>query len=255
VKARVFFGGLLTASAISLTVASAHADGAETPPPSWLAQPARSAVPLVPPTAPLRSLGLLMLLAIAGGLALVARKRWARPDAIAIHPRLRVLDTVRLADKSHLVLTRVGERCLLLGVTSHSVRRIAWLKFAETPAEQVPVAERAPAMGRGTARDEQVDGSDTDRNGFPGLLRQAFAQDAGNAPASDDSPAALIAAKTKDTVEPFSVRATQARASSSNGSRGRSQAKARAAKGDENEEPFAPLVEAQASGLAARRRR
>ncbi len=254
-KARVLFGGLLTATAISLTVASVRADGAETPPPSWLAQPARSTIPLVTPTAPLRSLGLLTLLAIAGGLALVARKRWARSDAIATHPRLRVLDTVRLADKSHLVLTRVGERCLLLGVTSQSVRRIAWLKFAESPAEQVPVPERLADAGHGTSRGEQADGSETNRDGFPGLLRQAFAQDAGNTPAPDDSPAALIAAKTRDTVEPFTLRATQARATSPNGTKGRSQAKARGSKADNNEEPFDSLVEAQASGLAARRRR
>jgi flagellar biogenesis protein FliO len=254
VKGRLVLGSVLTATAISLTVAAARADGPHAVPPSWLAQPAQSAVPLVTPTAPLRSLGLLALLAIAGGVALVARKRLARPDSLATHPRLRVLDTVRLADKSHLVLTRVGERCLLLGVTSHSVRRIAWLRFAETRAEQAPAAERSSGTGYGP-RDTPPESETSDRDGFPGLLRQAFAQDATPAPSADDSPAALIAAKTKDTVEPFSPRAAQSKTGSPSTGRGRVQGRSRAPKSEDTEEPFAPLLEAQASGLAARRRR
>lgn len=252
-KGRLLLGSVLTATAISLTVAAARADSPHAAPPSWLAQPAQSAVPLVTPTAPLRSLGLLALLAIAGGIALVARKRLARPDSLATHPRLRVLDTVRLADKSHLVLTRVGERCLLLGVTSHSVRRIAWLRFAETPAEQAPAAERSSGTGYGP-RDTQPESDTSDRDGFPGLLRQAFAQDATTAPSADDSPAAIIAAKTKDTIEPFSPRVAQSKTGSSSTGRGRAQGRSRATQSDD-EEPFAPLLEAQASGLAARRRR
>ena len=246
-KLQLLFGSLLTAIVISLTAATARADG---PPPSWLAQPAQSPVSAVTPTAPLRALGLLALVAMAGGVALLARKRLAGPEPLPVHPRLRVLDTVRLADKSHLVLTRVGERCLLLGVTSHSVRRIAWLKFAESAAHEAsgPGQNDRISQDNGAAADRD-EGAVTERDGFPGLLRQAFAQDTTNAASLDDSPAALIASKTKDTVEPFTPRTTQTRAA-----RGRSQG-ARGSKAVAIEDPVASLVEAQASGLAARRRR
>lgn len=247
-------GGLLTASVISLTAASASADSLQGPPPAWLAQPAQSPVSAIAaPTAPLRALGLLALVAALGGVALVARKRLSGPDPLPVHPRLKVLDTVRLADKSHLVLTRVGERCLLLGVTSHSVRRIAWLKFAEPAqsedASPEPTARATQDDGTESDRDE---GAMTDRDGFPGLLRQAFAQDTSSAPIPDESPATLLASKTKDMVEPFTPRTTQTRVASSNGSRGRG---ARGSKMAAVDEPVDSPVEAQASGLAARRRR
>jgi flagellar biogenesis protein FliO len=245
---RALLGGLLTATAISLTPAGARADAAHGPPPSWLAQPQVSAVPSVPPALPLRSLGFLALVALAGGVALLARKRLSGPSPLVSHPRLRVLDTVRLADKSHLVLTRVGERCLLLGVTSHSVRRIAWLKLSDPPAEKAPASEAEG--GRPLAASAEVH----DRNGFPGLLRQAFAQETAGAPPSDESPASQLAASTRDTVEPFTPRSTQTRVASG-AAKGRSQRGSQAAKSAPSEEPIASLVEAQASGLAARRRR
>jgi flagellar biogenesis protein FliO len=251
VKPRLRLGVWLTATAISLTGAAARAGVPHAPPPPWLAQPAQSTISPVTPTAPLRALGLLALVAIAGGVALVARKRLTGPSPTATHPRLRVLDTVRLADKSHLVLTRVGERCLLLGVTSSSVRRIAWLRFAEPSSE--PAAGADPEA-RADAR--TVDGEE--RHGFPNLLRQAFSQEGASPPSSDnssdESPAALIAAKTMDTVEPFSLRATMAQTASSGARRGRSQT-GRAAKATGGDAQVASLVEAQASGLAARRRR
>jgi flagellar biogenesis protein FliO len=248
---RLAFGGLLTVAAISLTASVVHADGPKAPTPAWLAQPAQSPVSSVTPSAPFRSLAILGLLAIVAGGALLARKRLSRPGAETNHPRLRVLDTVRLADKSHLVLTRVGDRCLLLGVTSHSVRRIAWLKLVEPAVEQAATADQAaPAT---TEHSHEAN----DRGGFPDLLRQAFAQDPLNASA-DDSPAALIAAKTKDTVEPFSTRGTQAQIASttrsSSSSKGRTTG-ARALKAAQPEAPVTSLIEAQASGLAARRRR
>jgi flagellar biogenesis protein FliO len=248
-------GTLLTWIVITLTAASARADSPQATPPSWLAQPAQSPVTAVTPTAPLRALGVLALVAIAGGVALVARKRLSGADPLPVHPRLRVLDTVRLADKSHLVLTRVGERCLLLGVTSHSVRRIAWLKFAESAAHEAsgPGQNDRISQDNGAAADRD-EGAVTERDGFPGLLRQAFAQDTTSAASQDDSPAALIASKTKDTVEPFTPRTTQTRATSSNASRGRAQG-ARGARAAAVDEPAGSLVEAQASGLAARRRR
>ncbi len=251
-KPSLRLGVWLTATAMSLTGASARADGPHAPPPPWLAQPAASTVSSVTPTAPLRALGLLVLVAIAGGVALVARKRLTGPSPTATHPRLRVLDTVRLADRSHLVLTRVGERCLLLGVTSSSVRRIAWLKFSEATSE--PAAGAEPE-----ARTDAQAAEDKERDGFPNLLRQAFAQEGASTPFSDDSsgdsPAAVIAAKTTDTVEPFSLRATMAQTASSRAPRARSHTGARAAKGAAVQADVASLVEAQASGLAARRRR
>lgn len=249
-KRHLLLGSLLTAIVISLTAGRARADGPQAPPPSWLAQPAQSPVSAVTPTAPLRALGLLALVAIAGGVALLARKRLSGSTPLPIHPRLRVLDTVRLADKSHLVLTRVGERCLLLGVTPHSVRRIAWLKFAESAANEVSSPEQNARISQdeGAAAHRNEDGA-SERNGFPGLLRQAFAQDTTNTASLDDSPAALIASKTKDTVDPFTPRTTQTRVA-----RGRSQG-ARGSKAVAVEGPLPSLVEAQASGLAARRRR
>jgi flagellar biogenesis protein FliO len=259
VKRHRLFGGLLTAIVISLTAAKARADSLQAPPPSWLAQPAQSPVSAVTPAAPLRALGLLALVAVAGGVALVARKRLAGPGPLPIHPRLRVLDTVRLADKSHLVLTRVGERCLLLGVTSHSVRRIAWLKLAESAANEASSPEQSARISQdaGAAAGRNEDAA-AERDGFPGLLRQAFSQDTSqdtmNASSLDESPAAFIASKTKDTVEPFTPRTTQTRAASQSASRGRSQG-ARGAKAVAVEDPVTSLVEAQASGLAARRRR
>jgi flagellar biogenesis protein FliO len=193
--------------------------------------------------APSRALALLVLVAVVGGVALLAKKRWSRSSPLADRPRLSVLDTVRVAEKSHLVLARVGERCVLLGVTPHSVRRIAWLRLAEGAAEAQAPAQPGPEAVK-------------DRDGFPGLLRQAFVQDAPRPPSSDESPAVALAALTRDNVDDLSPHSTENLPLSSSGPRARPQAaRGRGSRSTAAEAKMASLVEAQASGLTARRRR
>jgi flagellar biogenesis protein FliO len=248
VKLHPFIAVFLTASAIGLTTTAARAEADHTAPKAWLAQPAAPAfgAPSPSSTGVYRSLAVLGSLALVAGGALMARKKWARGVQPGSHPRLSVLDTVRVAERSHVVLVKVGERCLLLGVTSHSVRRIAWLRLTDGPATSPPDSDAGAA-----ANDSEVG----DRDAFPGLLRQAFAQDPAAPALADTSPASIIAAATKDNVDAFTPRTTHIQPRSPSTGRSRTQGTGRASRATTPEGAGDASVESQASGLTARRRR
>jgi len=243
---------LLTAAVTALTVPAAGDEPAAAPAPSsapaasstpatrtWLAHPQATEIPSRAPTAPWRPLAVVAFLGALGGAAVYARRRWKGTVATREHPRLRVLDTVRVGEKSHLVVAQVGGRNLLLGVTPHTVRRIAWLKSeaTESPAAAAPPAE-----------DPSI------RAGFASVLRQSFgyepvtaAPESSDRPKADDralvaqNAASLIAARTRDTVDvtPRAARVT---------------ARSETAPADAPDPAVVSMIEGQVSGLKKRRR-
>jgi flagellar biogenesis protein FliO len=91
-------------------------------------------------------LGLLLLAAVGGG-ALLVRRRRLNGGIAAPAIKLEVLASTRISPKAHAVVASVGGRVMLLGVTDHSVRRLAWispsrLKMRATPLDAERPAER-----------------------------------------------------------------------------------------------------------------
>jgi flagellar biogenesis protein FliO len=82
-----------------------------------------------PEAAPLpwRASLLIGVSAALGGAAVWVRSRKGGLAKLTSSRELRVISTVRVGPKGHLVMAGIGDRVLLLGVTDSSVRRIAWL--------------------------------------------------------------------------------------------------------------------------------
>ncbi len=165
-----------------------------------------------------RTLGALLGLSALGGAVLWARRRKTAVLAGAATPRLDVVSSAKVGPKSQVVLTRVGGRLLLLGVTDASVRRLAWLpddaapaaKQAEEPEAGV-VELPAPAndIGRACAEGPRPE------PGFADILRTALGRPPA-APVSaravppspvveDDAaePAVALAESVRDVVRPM----------------------------------------------------
>ena len=244
---------LLTAAVVTALTVPAAADepaaaaapssapAASSPPATrpWLAHPQATEIPSRAPTAPWRPFAVVVFLGALGGAAVLARRRWKGATATRELPRLRVLDTVRVGEKSHLVVAQVGGRNLLLGVTPHTVRRIAWLK---------PETTDAPAAAASQPEDESI------RAGFASALRKSFGYEPITAaPESEDRPkaveraivtqnaASLIAARTRDTVDvsPRAARVT---------------ARSETAPVEAPDPAVVSMIEGQVSGLKKRRR-
>jgi flagellar biogenesis protein FliO len=147
--------GILTLGVSCLTVWSARADAnpvpdvpvatAGTPEPErpnrpWLAQPSGKAVVAGESRGvPWMSIVLLIGIAAAGAFAWRHRNRFRSYGDRKPNARLSVLASVRVGSHAQLVLTQVGDRNLLLGVTDNSVRRIAWI-------DQPAVGQAAPVV-------------------------------------------------------------------------------------------------------------
>jgi flagellar biogenesis protein FliO len=116
-------------------------------------------VPVAAPEAarvPWRASLLIGVSAALGGAAVWVRSRKGGLAKLTSSRELRVVSTVRVGPKGHLVLAGIGDRVLLLGVTDSSVRRIAWLpadSIASGATEATLVADATrPADPTSTAR-------------------------------------------------------------------------------------------------------
>jgi len=212
----------VAASVIALTVSAARADD---PPRPWLAQapsPAPAAVPAAEPTRiPWRASLLIGVSAAIGGAAVWVRSRKGGLAKLTSSRELRVISSVRVGPKGHLVLAGIGDRALLLGVTDNSVRRIAWL-----PADQIAgslnaadalrtVDGASTAMAAGNAPGGGVTASGPAPAGHPSTRassrKGAFADilhrlggrhvDAPPADAEGSSAASTLAELRRDTVQ------------------------------------------------------
>jgi flagellar biogenesis protein FliO len=215
--------GLAAAGVISLTVGTALADD---PPRPWLAQPPNAPPAPAPAAAeptriPWRASLMIGVSAAIGAAAVWARSRRGGLAKLTSSRELRVISTVRVGPKGHLVLAGIGDRALLLGVTDNSVRRIAWL-----PAEQIVsgaalgasdatdvantamvpasaafgnVSESGPApAGRAMSR-----AAAASKGPFADILRKLGGRHVDAPPAGQEevSPAAALAELRRDTVQ------------------------------------------------------
>lgn len=153
----------------------------------WLAQPSTAAVFTgAQPSTPSRMMWLVLPALALGGAAMYLRLAKRRGGSPAVLRRVEVLDTARVGPKAHVVMISAGGRQLLIGVTEHSVQRLAWVgteRVAEPKAIEVAASERAKVP----------DGP------FAHLLK-SFTHP--KITLNEDSDAALtIAAETKDFIE------------------------------------------------------
>ena len=193
---------------------------------SWLSSRS-SAPPLSVATkdtapSPWRSAALLLVLAGLGGGALYMRLKRRKTAPKRETPALSVVATTRVGPKAHAVMARVGGRTLLLGVTDHSVQRIAWLEDepkpeAEAAEDEQPdlwdgpetTALHAPAERQRRALRPTVPVATTvqspQRAGFRDVLMTALGRPADAAPARAPAPrtaALAIAEETQDRYVP-----------------------------------------------------
>ncbi len=172
---------------------------------------------------PWRSAALLLVLAGLGGGALYMRQKRRKTTPKRETPALSVVATTRVGPKAHAVMARVGGRTLLLGVTDHSVQRIAWLEDEpepeldaaddeqpdlwdgpETTALHAPAAEQHRRAMRATVPIATTTQS-TQRAGFRDVLMTALGRpaDSARAPVAAPRTAALaIAEETQDRYVP-----------------------------------------------------
>jgi hypothetical protein len=201
--------------------------------------------------------------ATLGAAAVWVRSRKGGLAKLTSSRELRVISSVRVGPKGHLVLAGIGDRALLLGVTDHAVRRIAWL-----PAEAVAAgagntmnaasASRtsegastamipAGAMGENVLESGRAPADHASVAGGPGkgpfadILRRLGGRHVDAPPAKDNSPAATLAELRRDTVQ-WSKTAARAAGSTDPG------------RGVDKAEDGAEL-EQQAAGILKRRSR
>ena len=197
---------------------------------SWLAQSSSAPDGVADggrQAAPWRTLALLLFVSALGGAALYVKKRRAgaaRPKPM--HP-IDVLGSARVGAKAQVVVTRVGERTILLGVTDQSVRRLAWLDEREHDDrleeldEEGGIAEAVEAAPLPDAMVEQQAANDTSGSAraqtgqrFRDMLRSVIRGRSDAAlpqarPAAGDDAALQIAEATRDVVTPLRGRAAK----------------------------------------------
>ena len=213
--------GFAAAGVIALTVSATRADDPARP---WLAQAPTAASPAVPVAQaapiPWRASLLVAASAAIGGAAVWVRSRKGGLGKLTSSRDLRVISSVRVGPKGHLVLAGIGDRALLLGVTDQSVRRIAWL-----PAEQVAAGATNPVQAgdalRGSVTEsgpapagQPLAAGSSSKGAFADMLRRFGGRHVDAPPNAEDvSPAATLAGLRRDTVQ-WSKTAAGAAASS-----------------------------------------
>jgi flagellar biogenesis protein FliO len=221
--------GFAAVSVIALTMSTARADD---PPRPWLAQPpatpAAAPAPAPAPLLPWRASLLVGVSAALGAAAVWVRSRKGGLAKLTSSRELRVISSVRVGPKGHLVLAGIGDRAILLGVTDSSVRRIAWMPadqiaapLSASTSTDVPRVEQganASSIGDGATRAAvSVSGRAPARlstsgapskGAFAEILRKLGGRHVDAPPAVEDlSPAATLAEMRRDTVQ-WSQRAT-----------------------------------------------
>ena len=151
----------------------------------------------------------LALMAVLGGAGYFLWRRSRRvTDTVPVkHPHIRVLSGTPIGPKARAVVAEFGGRLILLGVTEHSVRRLAWLDSAieEAPEHTKDVstppagdAFRAPSgrtkTGTVTARTTTSTPHHTSK--FSEVLRDAV----GMKPKQMEDPALVLAESTHDRL-------------------------------------------------------
>jgi flagellar biogenesis protein FliO len=155
--------------------------------------------------------------AALGGAAVWARSRRGGLAKLTSSRELRVISTVRVGPKGHLVLAGIGDRALLLGVTDNSVRRIAWLPAEQIVSGAIDAAQGAsmamvPASapyasltesGPAPAGHEPSRSTAGSKSAFAEIFRKLGGRHVDGSPSSapDISPAATLAELRRDTVQ------------------------------------------------------
>jgi flagellar biogenesis protein FliO len=186
----------------SLLVSGVAAAVPEPPKPAtnWLRKPPPkpAAVETKPGMSPLRVMAMLSLVALLGGAAFYAKRRRAGAANVLVKERLAVISSTRVGPKAHAVVTSVGGKRLLLGVTDNSVNVLAWLDGG-TPAQETPALDFAESEDAPHAFEPEP--APASPSGFLRLLRSAVGTQSPLAPADE------VARETQDEVK-FSRRAT-----------------------------------------------
>ena len=143
-RARVRVGVVLTIGVIALSAAtSASAQEAPQLERAWLAGQSRAPATPTESKPSLRwagPVGLLVLLGAAGGYFYVKRRK---RHLVGIPSSIQVLGSARIGPKVHAVVTTVGGKVLVLGVTDHHVSNLATL-------DDLRELERIAASGSGS---------------------------------------------------------------------------------------------------------
>jgi flagellar biogenesis protein FliO len=151
----------------------------------------------------------LALMAVLGGAGYFFWRRSRKvTDMIPVkHSHIRVLSGTPIGPKARAVVAEFGGRLILLGVTEHSVRRLAWLDSAidEAPehtldASTLPAGDAFRATSARTkARTVTAKTTATSRphaSTFSEVLRDAV----GMKPKQIDDPALVLAESTHDRL-------------------------------------------------------
>lgn len=193
--------------------------------------------------------GFLLLAGLAGAAMLLRMRRRATPTVLSRSP-IRVVSTTKLSPKSSLVAVDVNGRVLLLGVTDGSVSELGWLEDdAEAEADLEEGEDMSPLQPAGVPRGfKDVLGGIL---GGSGTGRSRFASGAEVAP--------MLAESTQDvlrrrTVTSNAESATQSRRGVPRSSPLRALNDGMGAETSARSEPDSVRIEAQAAGLARRRR-
>ncbi len=193
---------LIAALAVAVLPSPVFAQAADAPdasdaPRAWLSQ--RGQAPLGndragdSPSGARALLGLVAMAALAGGVMFWRKKRDRAAKTAQAGLMLEVLASTRLGPKAQAVVARVGKKVVLLGVTEHSVQKLAWLdgrKLTTAPAVALP-EPAAPAEAR------------PQTPGFAQVIRDVLGR---TPPARPADAAVVLAEETRDVYVPSAER-------------------------------------------------
>jgi flagellar biogenesis protein FliO len=156
---------------------------------------------------------MLLVLAGLGGAAFWLKRKRGGKVAPSVAPAIRVVSSTRVGPKAHAVVANVAGRVVLLGVTDHSVQRLAWLDAPAEDGRPEEAAEEADALfdppgyepprAMPAARFDAPKAAPASGRGFGELLRSALGKSAPEPP----SAALAIAESTQDHYSPSAPRA------------------------------------------------
>ena len=192
---------LIAALAVAVLPSPAFAQAADAPdasdaPRAWLSQ--RGQAPLGndraggSPSGARALLGLVAMAALAGGVMFWRKKRDRAVKTEQAGLMLEVLASTRLGPKAQAVVARGGKKVVLLGVTEHSVQKLAWLDGRKLTAPAAALPEpAAPVEPRPQAP------------GFAQVIRDVLGR---TPPARPADAAVVLAEETRDVYVPSAER-------------------------------------------------
>ena len=192
---------LIAALTVAVLPSPAFAQAADAPdasdaPRAWLSQ--RGQPPLGndraggSPSGARALLGLVAMAALAGGVMFWRKMRDRAVKTEQAGVMLEVLASTRLGPKAQAVVARVGKKVVLLGVTEHSVQKLAWLDGRKLTAPAAALPEpAAPVEPRPQAP------------GFAQVIRDVLGR---TPPARPADAAVVLAEETRDVYVPSAER-------------------------------------------------